>query len=68
MMPYAVLALLVILGMLALVIILAVLVFVFARRQGSAAGRSALDVLNERYAKGEITKEEYDQMRRDIAA
>jgi putative membrane protein len=26
----------------------------------------ALDILNERYARGEITKEQYDTMRRDI--
>jgi len=30
------------------------------------AGNSALEVLNARYARGEITKAEYDQIRRDI--
>jgi putative membrane protein len=30
------------------------------------ASNSALDVLNARYARGEITKAEYDQIRRDI--
>lgn len=30
------------------------------------AGRRPLDILNERYARGEITREAYQQMRRDI--
>ncbi len=30
-------------------------------------GESALDILRKRYARGEITKEEYDDMRRAIA-
>ncbi len=35
---------------------------------GTAAGgsRRALDILNERYARGEITREEYQEIRRDI--
>jgi putative membrane protein len=33
---------------------------------GSAKG--PLDILNERYARGEITREQYEQMRRDIEA
>lgn len=27
---------------------------------------SALDILNKRYAKGEITKEQYDEIKRDL--
>lgn len=39
-------------------------------RQGqpavSTGGGRALDILQERYAKGEITREQYEQMRRDL--
>jgi len=39
--------------------------------QGSSAttsGQTPLAILQARYAKGEITKEQFDQMRRDIDA
>ncbi len=29
-------------------------------------GGSALEILNQRYARGEITKDQYEQMKRDI--
>lgn len=38
---------------------------------GSASpvrGRTALEVLDERYAKGEIDKDEFDRKRRDLGA
>jgi putative membrane protein len=32
----------------------------------SSGRRTALDILKERYARGEISKEQYDEMRRDL--
>jgi len=32
----------------------------------TASGQTSLDVLKARYAKGEINKEQFDQMRRDL--
>ena len=33
---------------------------------GSSSGRRPLDILKERYARGEITRDQYEQMRRDL--
>ena len=46
-------------------------IWVFARVLGRSDSResredTALEILKRRYARGEITKEEYDKMRRDI--
>ncbi len=35
---------------------------------GSAAGPTPLDILKTRYAKSELTKEQYEQMKRDLGA
>jgi putative membrane protein len=37
-----------------------------ARSRGEAIGGRALEVLKERYARGEIGKEEFEQKRRDL--
>lgn len=51
-----------------LVVLVVWLIVRTARRASSAdtAGKSALDILKERYAKGEIDKEEYDQRKKDL--
>lgn len=35
-------------------------------RTGKSAGSNALDVAKERYARGEISKEEFEQIKKDI--
>jgi len=52
-------------------IVIGLLVYYFlqtrkTKGQTSAQSESYLDILKKRYAKGEINKEEYDRMRRDL--
>lgn len=46
------------------------LLVVWAVRQAgpgeAGRGRSPLDILKERYARGDLTREQYEQMRRDL--
>lgn len=37
------------------------------RTDSGSSARSPLDIARERYARGEITKEEFDRLRRDLA-
>ena len=50
--------------------LIALIVWGIAKLTGrgvSSTRRDALDVARERYAKGEISKEEFDQMKRDLS-
>ncbi|MEW6657291.1 MAG: SHOCT domain-containing protein [Thermodesulfobacteriota bacterium] len=55
-----------------IIVVLALFLYLIFGRGGfrppwrGAEGESALEILKKRYAKGEITKEEFEQMRRDI--
>lgn len=56
-----------------LILAIALLVkWLFGRRSGGPSARSpdktALDILKERYARGEIGKDEFDQKKRDLGA
>jgi putative membrane protein len=38
----------------------------FTGGSAGGAGKRPLDILKERYARGEITRDQYEQMRRDL--
>ncbi len=49
--------------------VVALVKWLFSSSRPTGGGRSessALDILKERYAKGEITKDEFEQMKKDI--
>jgi len=53
-----------------IVVAIVLLVAWVSRRKTGGDGKgeeSALDILNKRYARGEISKEEYDRMKQDIS-
>jgi len=53
-----------------IIILVVILYFVFgrnnARWSGSGSDDTPLELLKKRYAKGEITKEEYDEIKKDL--
>jgi len=50
------------------IILVAVIIFLILRKvkPDDKHGRSPLDILKSRYASGEITKEEFEKMKKDI--
>ena len=46
--------------------IVALAKWLFSASSAGGSGKSALDILEERYAKGAINREQYEQMRRDL--
>lgn len=53
-----------------IIMLVIILYFVFGKnnfhRSGSESNDTALEILKKRYAKGEITKGEFDQMKNDL--
>ena len=50
-----------------LVVIVLLVVNLAAKKEQNPQSKSAIEILKERYAKGEIDKEEFDQKRKDLA-
>ena len=57
-------------GMLLIVILVVAAIFWFAReaksKTNSVSGETPLDILKKRYAGGEITKDEFDRVKKDL--
>jgi len=54
-------------GIIGLIVFLVVLYFIFRKTETQEKKSDrALEILKERYAKGEITKEEFEEMRKSI--
>ncbi len=52
-------------GILLIIVLIGVL-FYFISKKNSGAGESVLDILKKRYARGDITKEEYEKMKQEL--
>jgi len=52
-----------------LVVLVAAIIYLILRQRdlsSGSAGQDALEILKQRYARGELTKQEYEQMRKDL--
>lgn len=50
------------------VIILGIFIYAGGKKIKRTKSAKAMDILNERYAKGEITKEEYEEIKQTIGS
>ena len=51
------------------ILLIGVIIYVLvnvSKRQGSETKETPLDILKKRYARGEISKEEYERMKQDL--
>ena len=49
-----------------IIVLIVWIVIKIAKSSGTESKSNALDIAKERYAKGEISKEEFDQIKKDI--
>jgi putative membrane protein len=49
------------------ILIAIVIYFIVQARESGGSGETPLEILKKRYARGEITKEDYDRMKRDLS-
>jgi putative membrane protein len=48
------------------IVVVVVFYFIMRAQKGGPVRETPLEILKKRYAKGEISKEEYDRMKRDL--
>lgn len=49
------------------IVVVIAIYFIMQAQKGSTARETPLEILKNRYAKGEITKEDYDRMKQDLS-